>query len=367
MKWQYFNPVHIVFTQAFHEALAELISNKKNVLVMCSERFRLSRDFARLKNSLPDFQCFTNIENNPSFESHQKAIDFATIAAPEAIVAIGGGSVIDTAKITRMALFSSCRNVQDLFDSQKEPIKKALLIAIPTTHGSGSELTMWATIWDRVKKAKYSLQNPLNYADHAIYDVNLVSSLPITVSLSSTFDALSHAWEALWNKNANPVSSHFALEAIRRIAAALDEIVVPISSETRENLLMASMFAGLAFSNTKTAAAHSISYPLTAYFNIPHGIACSMTLYSLAKINFRQMQNELPGIFSRIQLGSFEELWERIQKTTRGNVPFSLHEYGISKEDLEMLADLGFSKGRMENNIATLNRQDVLNILKDVF
>ncbi len=367
MKWQYFNPVHIVFTQAFHEALAELISNKKNVLVMCSQRFRLSRDFARLKNSLPGFQCFTNIENNPSFESHQKAIDFATIAAPEAIVAIGGGSVIDTAKITRMALFSSCRNVQDLFDSQKEPIKKALLIAIPTTHGSGSDLTMWATIWDRAKKAKYSLQNPLNYADHTIYDVNLVTSLPITVSISSTFDALSHAWEALWNKNANPVSSHFALEAIRRIAAALDEIVVPISSETRENLFMASMFAGLAFSNTKTAAAHSISYPLTAYFHIPHGIACSMTLHSLAKINFRHMQNELPGIFSRIQLGSFEELWERIQKTTRRNVPFSLHEYGIGKEDLDMLADLGFSRGRMENNIATLSRQDVLNILKDVF
>lgn len=367
MKWQYCNPVHIVFTRAFHEALAELIGNKKNVLVMCSERFRLSRDFAQLKNNLTDFQCFTNIEKNPSFESHQKAIDFATSAAPEVIVAIGGGSVIDTAKVTRMALFSSYRNIQDLFDSQKEPIKKALFIAIPTTHGSGSELTMWATIWDKVKKAKYSLQNPLNYPDHAIYDVNLVASLPITVSISSTFDALSHAWEALWNKNANPLSSHFALEAIRRIAAALDNLVVPISSETRENLLMASMYAGLAFSNTKTAAAHSISYPLTAYFNIPHGIACSMPLHSLAKINFRHMQNELPYIFSRIQLGSFEELWERIQKTTRGNVPFSLREYGISKEDLEMLADLGFSKGRMENNIAVLSRQDVLHILKDIF
>ena len=367
MKWQYCNPVHIVFTQAFHETLEELIGNKKNALVMCSERFRLSRDFAQLENSLMDFQCFTNIEKNPSYESHQKAIDFATSAAPEVIVAIGGGSVIDTAKVTRMALFSSCRNIQDLFDSQKEPRQKALLIAIPTTHGSGSELTMWATIWDKVKKTKYSLQNPLNYPDHAIYDVNLVASLPITISISSTLDALSHAWEALWNKNANPVSSHFALEAIRRISATLDKLVVPISSETRENLLVASMFAGLAFSNTKTAAAHSISYPLTAYFNIPHGIACSMPLHSLAKINFRHMQSELPYIFSRIQLGNFEELWERIQKTTRGKVPFSLREYGISKEDLEMLADLGFSKGRMENNIAVLSRQDVLNILKDVF
>jgi len=200
-----------------------------------------------------------------------------------------------------------------------------------------------------------------------IYDVNLVASLPITVSISSTFDALSHAWEALWNKNANPVSSHLAIEAIRRIAAALDELVVPMSSETRDNLLVASMYAGLAFSNTKTAAAHSISYPLTAYFNIPHGIACSMPLHSLAKINFRHMQNELPYIFSRIQLGSFEELWERMRKTTRGKVLFSLREYGINKEDLEMLADLGFSKGRMENNIAVLSRQDVLNILKDVF
>jgi alcohol dehydrogenase class IV len=367
MKWQYSNPVHIVSTQAFHEALAELISNRKCILVMCSQRFRLSTDFDKLKNSLTDFKCFTDIEQNPSFESCQRAVDFTKSARPDVIVAIGGGSVIDTAKAARMALYRRCYNIHDLFDSQKKLAKKPMFIAIPTTHGSGSELTMWATIWDKNKKVKCSLSETLNYPEIAIYDANLVVSLPIAVSISSTLDALCHAWEALWNKNANPISNNSATEAIRLIANALDKFVEPISPETRENLLTASMYAGLAFSNTKTAAAHSISYPLTAHFNIPHGIACSMPLYSLSKINFQRMQSELPYIFSQSQLSSFEELWERIQKTVRGRIPFTLHEYGVRKEDLEMLAGLGFSEGRMENNIADLTQKDVLNILNDIF
>ena len=368
MRWQYRNPVHIVFAQAFYEAVAELTGSSKKIIVMCSERFRLSQAFAELNTRLTDFECFAAIENNPSFESCQRAIEFVRSAAPvEVIVAIGGGSVIDTAKAARMALYSSCYNMHALFESRKMVTEKPVFIAIPTTHGSGSELTMWATIWDKTGKAKCTLEDPLNYPDHAIYDVRLVASLPITVSISSTLDAVSHAWEALWNKNANPISSDFAIEAIRRIATALDKLVEPISPETRENLLMASMYAGLAFSNTKTAAAHSMSYPLTAHFNIPHGIACSMPLCSLARRNLPQMEDELPYIFSRSQIGSFQELWERILKATAGRVPFSLRDYGVGREDLALLADQGFSKGRMENNIADLTPEAILAILRDIF
>lgn len=367
MKWHYCNPVRVIFTRAFHEDLVELAGNSKNVLVMCSERFRLSQPFSQLENSLPDFICFTDVESNPSLESCQRAIDFASSAAPEVLIAIGGGSVIDTAKAARMALYNCCYSIHDLFYVRNIPQKKPVFVAVPTTHGSGSEVTMWASIWDKTAKMKYTLEDPLNYPDHAVYDVDLVASLPIAVSISSTLDALCHAWESLWNRNANPISYEFAVEAIRQVATSLDELVEPISLATRENLLMAAMYAGLAFSNTKTAAAHSISYPLTAHFNIPHGIACAMPLRSVAMANFRKMQDELPYILSRSQIGSFDQLWERVHKATVRRVPFSLREYGVSRKDLAMLADQGFSKGRMENNIAELTQKDVLNILNEIF
>ena len=365
MTWQYSNPVRIIFTDAFHEKLGAVIGDKSDILIVCSNRFRQTDSFSRIKSALPTAQCFTDIENNPSFDSCQRAIEFASSFEPKVIVAIGGGSVIDTAKAVRMAVYKSCYLIQELFQYAGEPLQKPLFIAAPTTHGSGSEMTMWATIWDKTDKVKHSLSEYSNYPDYALFDASLVSSLPLSVSISSTLDALSHSLEALWNKNSNPVSDHFATEAIMLIMNSLDELAEPIPLEVRGNLLMASMYAGLAFSNTKTAAAHSISYPLTAYFNIPHGIACSMSLYSLFKINRKQMQH-WPNLLQRIQLNSFEELWGKVLDLVDTRVPFTLHEYSVARDDLNWLTDMAFSKGRMENNIVDLSRDDVMKILNDI-
>lgn len=367
MNWQYFNPVQVVSTGAFTEVLLGITETKQDILIICSRRFQESEDFYKLHNTLNEFECFIEIENNPSLDSCQRAIKFATDVNPKVLIAIGGGSVIDTTKAMRMAICKSCSRIEELFECRTKPKIKPLLVAVPTTHGAGSELTMWATIWDKTNKAKYSLSGYFNYPDYAIYDPQLTSSLPLWASISSTLDALCHAWESLWNKNANPISSQFAIEAIRMIASNLTEIIDPIPQEVRKNLLMASMYAGLAFSNTETAAAHSISYPLTAHFDIHHGIACSMSLHSLYKMNSRHMQNELQHILSQARLSGFDELWERVHHLVDGKVGFTLHEYGVTRSDLEWLTSLAFAKGRMENNIVDLSRSEVLEILCDIY
>lgn len=367
--WKYSNPVQINFSDDFVKQLALIIrdNEKPNILVFSYEWFRNTDDYIRLKDVLGDFNFWGDIEENPSFISCQNALDFTKELQPNIIIAIGGGSVIDTAKVVRMALYRSCYNIQKLFENYSKHVNKPLFIAIPTTHGTSSELTMWTTIWDKVNKKKYSLSEYNNYPDYAIYDVDLIKSLPIHISLSSTLDALSHSFEALWNKHSNPISDNYAMQAIKLIIENLDKLVEPVPVEARKNLLKASIYAGLAFSNTKTAAAHSISYPLSAYFNIPHGIACSMPLYPLMKINEKAIQNKIEALLNILQLKSIDEVLKKVLVTVKIKIPFSLHEYGIKKADLDWLLDLTFTKGRMDNNIIDLSKKEVMEILKEIY
>jgi alcohol dehydrogenase class IV len=367
--WKYSNPVQINFSDNFVEQLALIIGDneKPNILVFSYEWFKNTENYIRLKNVLGDFNFWGDIEENPSFTSCQNALDFTEKLQPNIIIAIGGGSVIDTAKVVRMAIYKSCYDIQKLFTSSSKHVNKPLFIAVPTTHGTSSELTMWTTIWDKVNKKKNSLSEYNNYPDYAIYDVGLIKSLPIHISLSSTLDALSHSFEALWNKHSNPISDNFAMYAIKLIIGNLDKLVEPVPIKVRKNLLMASIYAGLAFSNTKTAAAHSISYPLSAYFNIPHGIACSMPLYPLMKINKKAIHNKIDALLNVLQLKSIDEVLNKVVGTVKNKIPFNLHEYGVKKADLDWLLDLTFTKGRMDNNIVDLSKKEVMEILKEIY
>ena len=159
-------------------------------------------------------------------------------------------------------------------------------IFLPTTHGTASEVTMWGTVWNMKEKKKYSISHPDLYPGVAILDGNLTLSLPLNISIMTVMDALSHSFESIWNKNANPTSTDFAISAICSIldnGEALKEN--PTDLAIRNNLLKAATVAGLAFSNTATAAAHSMSYPLTIHYGIPHGIASSISLIPLLEKN----------------------------------------------------------------------------------
>ena len=367
--WKYSNPVQINFSDNFVEQLALIIrdNEKSNILVFSYEWFKNTENFTRLKNVLGNFNFWGDIEENPSFTSCRNALDFTEGLQPNIIIAIGGGSVIDTAKVVRASIYKDVNDIENLF--LKRPVRKKvpILIAIPTTHGTGSELTMWATIWDKMNKKKYSLSEHENYPDYAIYDVNLMKNLSITVSLSTTLDAFSHSFEAIWNKNRNSISTLYAIQSIILIYENIEKLNRLITIETREKLLLASMYAGLAFSNTKTAAAHSISYPLSAYFDIPHGIACSMPIYPLLEINYKLIKQEIDELLKKLQLQSIEEIWNKILNAVKNKIPYTLHEYGIKNSDLKWLVDKSFSKGRMDNNIVDLDKNNVLNILNEIY
>lgn len=195
------------------------------------------------------------------------------------ILAVGGGSVIDTAKVFS-AMFSYADQTLEQLLSRNELHCQVNLIAVPTTSGTGAEITPFATIWQSETNTKLSLSGVKPKV--AILDPKLTLTLPYTETLYPALDALSHALESLWNKNRTQASENYAILAIELICEALPKALVnPSDYHAREDLQQAATLAGLAISITKTALAHAISYPLTSKYGVPHGLACSFTLVAI--------------------------------------------------------------------------------------
>ena len=283
--WTYHNPVHITAGNGSLNQLPALLAGRKCLLVTFPEAQTLGlvqrmQEMlgAQLKGVIdciqpnPDVQWLESL-----YEQVQR--DHADVPV---IVALGGGSAIDSAKALICATPGG--RFADLLavlkqGAQLEPGMHKALIAIPTTAGTGSEVTPWATIWDQAGGQKYSLHQACTWPEAAIIDAELMASLPAAATLASGLDALSHALESIWNVNRNAVSMALAVHSARRTMATLPALMQDLSNvQLRADMAQAALLAGLAFSNTKTALAHSLSYDITLQHGVPHGLACSFSL-----------------------------------------------------------------------------------------
>jgi len=205
------------------------------------------------------------------------------------IVALGGGSVLDTAKILGVTLLCNLINPLEKMFRQKMKLRfqvRIPVIAIPTTSGTGAEVTPFSTVWDQTTHQKHSVSGDLVYPEYALLDPELTLSLPVQETLYTGLDAVSHALESLWNKNRTPISEAYALKALVSANKALPLVLQNLNDPAlRTDMQSAAVLAGLAISQTRTALAHAISYPLTSYFGVPHGLACSFTLLSIIRKN----------------------------------------------------------------------------------
>lgn len=274
MRFNYHNPVKIHFGVKWLEAVENLAQRLKDTkfLLITSQGFSKRGLSAQIQNVLAKqlVVVVDEIAPNPQIK-HLQSIK-AKLCDFDAIIALGGGSVIDSAKF--LSVDSVFEN--DNFKIKSQPKK---LFAFATTSGTSSELTHWATVWDNDAFVKHSLSDEILYPKEAFYDANLSLSLPRQTTIYTALDALSHSFESIWNNNANPISTHYALMAIEIILRDLVELSQNLHSlQLRSNLMLASIYAGLAFSNTQTALAHALSYPLTMRFGTPHGLACSFSL-----------------------------------------------------------------------------------------
>lgn len=229
---------------------------------------------------------------------------------------------------------------------------------------------MWATIWDMDEKKKYSISHSSLYPKKAILDPKLTLTLPEEGTIYSGLDALSHAMEAIWNKNHNPVSDIFALKAISFVHDYLPELRKDLTNlDLRTCLFRASLFAGLAFSNTKTALAHSISYPLTAYFGLSHGLACSLPLPHILEFNGTNHFERVKIMAKPLAANPTVESMKQSINSFFKKVGVSLHlcDYGVSEREAKKIADSAITPGRADNNIVDIDQDDIITLAKLLF
>ena len=287
--WTYHNPVRVSAGNGSLNQLPALLAGRSCLLVTFPEAESLGL-VQRVRSLIGEqlHGVIDSIQPNPDVQwlaplYEQVQRDHADVPA---IVALGGGSAIDSAKALLCAtaggrfaeLLSVLEQGVQLPPTSSHAAHKAL-IAIPTTAGTGSEVTPWATIWDQTGGRKHSLHQACTWPEAAIIDAELMASLPAAATLASGLDALSHALESIWNVNRNPVSMSLAVQSARHTLATLPALMQDLSNlQLRADMAEAALLAGLAFSNTKTALAHSLSYDITLQHGVPHGIACSFSL-----------------------------------------------------------------------------------------
>jgi len=229
------------------------------------------------------------IGSNPELDAIDAIREAMSRGSIEHVVGLGGGSALDTAKLLSFLLAKENAGLtlsRLLREAAPFQAVKLPLTLIPTTSGTGSETTPYACVWDRSGKGKYkyTFANPALYATESYLDPNLTVTVPRAATINAALDTCSHAMETLWNKNATPASIAFANQALAIWVQALPCVLANLQDrDARMAMQWASVAAGRAISISKTAIAHSISYPVTYHYGVPHGLACSFALKRLAE------------------------------------------------------------------------------------
>ncbi len=226
-----------------------------------------------------------NPRANPTPQSMQHVLDIAWRHRVDGVVAIGGGSVLDTGKAVALLASGHQSVVQAVHEGARSP-RDTGLVAVPTTAGSGAEVTRTATVWDEREQRKRALDDEALFPDLAVVDPLLTMSAPERVWRGCGLDALAQAVESSWAVAADAESLRFSVPAVGLATEGLEAVLAaPEDEAARTVLSCASVFAGMAIAGTRTTIPHAVSYPMTLRYGIPHGHACALTLGAVLRFN----------------------------------------------------------------------------------
>jgi phosphonate metabolism-associated iron-containing alcohol dehydrogenase len=376
----YHNPVKVYFGPGEMDKLPTILKasgrRKRILLLTGSSSLKASGQLEKIMQKLTDYEVslFEQIPSNPDVSDIYRIKTVTDSFDYDTILTVGGGSVIDTGKALAAFTGQHVTSVDTLRIAIQE--KRYLnnsynhcpLIAVPTTAGTGSEVTSWATVWDKLSDAKYSITDTALYPEVAIIDPLLTLKLPRIMTAASALDALSHATEAYWSKNTNEIVRLYAIRAIEYIVQNLADVLDnPEDLHLRTNIAYGSLFAGLAFSNTRTTACHAISYPLTLRYGVNHGVAVCMTLGKMLLRNEKEIIHK-EELLRAYGVNHAEEVEQYIQRIfAKAGLSSRLRDYGISQDDLSFIADQSYTPGRMDNNPVDVDRQYLLDLLKNIY
>lgn len=369
IDWSFFHPTRIEFGIGKLSRISEFAEGKRLLLITSPgfTRRGISENLGKLLGSKL-IKIVDTVKPNPDLEDIDIIAAELKPLAPDQLIALGGGSSLDTAKALACILGGKVKTTLTAHFRENEAFLQSdalPIIAIPTTAGTGAEVTPFGTIWDFREKKKYSIVGDDLFPKIAVLDPELTVDLPKDITISSGLDAVSHALESIWNRHASPISISFATQSLSFSLNALREWVADNSSlEARSKMLEASLLAGMAISQTRTALAHSISYPLTTAFELPHGLACSFTLPEILRFNAEVDDGRLRQLARALGHNSIHEFGDDLEKLF---IQLSFRDlfwaYIPNKNRVVSLKNLMFTPGRADNNLRQVSLNDVEKIV----
>ena len=287
---------------------------------------------------------------------------------PDAVLGIGGGSVLDVAKLMA-ALFDSKQKLEDVFGKNVLQGRNCALICVPTTSGTGSEVSPNAILLDENTSEKKVVISPYLVPDSCYLDPELTIWLSPRITAETAMDALSHCIEAFTNKFSHPVVDNYALEGIRLIVKNLETAYHDGGNlEARAALALGSMYGGLCLGPVNTAAVHALSYGLGGKYHISHGLANAILLPEVMKFNKEVCLEKYEKMAQTIGVGTAEACIEKIHTlSVNCGIPQKLTDIGIDASEAGNLADLAMKVTRLlDNNPREVSREDAVNIYKSL-
>lgn len=363
------------------ENLKTIVKDAKKVAIF-TDRGILSTGLvdlplAKLQEAGKETIVISDLPPEPTYMQVQKLVDEFKASGADFIVAVGGGSAMDTAKLASL-LATERYTVKDLLDDPTLAVKTVKTCLIPTTAGTGSEATPNAIVAVPEQELKIGIVNSSMVPDYVVLDAEMIRKLPRKIAAATGIDAMAHAIECFTSNKANPFSDIFALEAfdliMNNIETACDD---PDAMEAKNRMQIAAFYAGVAITCSGTTAVHALSYPLGGKYHIAHGVSNAILLLPVMKFNEPVIRGKLAAAYDRIVHGektctteAEKSAWvvERMGQIVRHlDIPTSLSEFNVPREDLEGLVKAGMQVQRLlVNNMRTVTPEDARNIYLEI-
>lgn len=328
-----------------------------------------------LKGAGIPFEVFSEIKPNPTVSNVKAGVAAFAVSGADFILAIGGGSSIDTAKAIGIIFnnpdFSDVVSLEGVADTRKKSVP---IIALPTTAGTAAEVTINYVITDEVNAKKMVCVDPNDIPAIAIVDAELMYTLPKSLTAATGLDALTHAIEGLITKGAWEMSDMFEIKAIEMIARYLETAVnEPSNAEARNGMAVAQYIAGMAFSNVGLGLVHGMAHPLGAIFDIPHGVANALLLPLIMEFNAPAALDKYIDIAKAMGVYTSDMSKEEAARaavdavktlSVKVGIPQHLSELGIQEKDLPRLAESAFADVCTPGNPRDVTLEQILELYK---
>ena len=332
---------------------------------------------AKIEQAGKEYVVFDELPAEPSYQQAQAVIDAFKASGADFIVAVGGGSVMDIAKLASL-LKTNEYGVKELLDAPLRAHKCVPTLMIPTTAGTGAEATPNAIVAVPEKEVKIGIVNPEMIADYVILDPIMIKKLPRKIAASTGVDALCHAIECWTSNKANAFSDMYAMWALdlilNNIEKACDD---PEAVQAKINMQTASFYAGVAITASGTTAVHALSYPMGGKYHVAHGVANAILLVPVMRFNESVCREKFAEAYDRSihgektcttveQKSPYIIHWlEEIVKHL--DIPTSYKGFGVKPEDLDGLVEAGMQQQRLlVNNMRPVTAEDARNIYLEV-